>query len=196
MHRRIFVLAGLAAFAVSPALAEYQANTRRRGFNFNLGATTRRNRYRGKKIVEYASREQPGTIIIDTDKRTLFYVLPEGRAISYGVGVGREGFTWSGVARVGRKAEWPRWIPPAEMVARDPLAAQYADGMPGGRNNPLGARALYLFQGDTDTLFRIHGTREPWTIGYAVSSGCIRMLNREVIDLYRRVEVGTKVVVL
>jgi lipoprotein-anchoring transpeptidase ErfK/SrfK len=100
------------------------------------------------------------------------------------------------VARVGRKAEWPRWIPPPEMVARDPFAAQYAEGMPGGRNNPLGARALYLFQGNIDTQFRIHGTREPWTIGYAVSSGCIRMLNREVIDLYRRVEVGAKVVVL
>jgi lipoprotein-anchoring transpeptidase ErfK/SrfK len=194
MHRRTFLLAGLAALAVSPAQA--QLFKRRRGFNFNLGTTNRRARYRGKQIVDYQSSERPGTIIVDTRKRTLFYVLPEGRAISYGVGVGREGFTWSGIARVGRKAEWPRWIPPAEMVARDPLAAKYANGMPGGRNNPLGARALYLFQGDTDTLFRIHGTREPWTIGYAVSSGCIRMLNREVIDLYNRVEVGTKVVVL
>ncbi|MGH6892095.1 MAG: L,D-transpeptidase [Dongiaceae bacterium] len=196
MHRRIFVLASLAALAVSPALAEVPRPKRRRGFNFNLGATTRLSRYGGKKVVEYASAERPGTIVIDTRKRTLFYVLPEGRAISYGVGVGREGFTWSGVARVGRKAEWPRWIPPPEMVARDPLAAKFADGMPGGRNNPLGARALYLFQGSADTLFRIHGTREPWTIGYAVSSGCIRMLNREVIDLYERVEVGTKVIVL
>jgi lipoprotein-anchoring transpeptidase ErfK/SrfK len=153
-----------------------------------------------------ASRK-PGRIINDRAQsvqpeqpqcpsRAEFTADGEGRANSYGVGVGREGFTLSGVARVGRKAEWPRWIPPPEMVARDPFAAQYAEGMPGGRNNPLGARALYLFQGNIDTQFRIHGTREPWTIGYAVSSGCIRMLNREVIDLYRRVEVGTKVVVL
>ena len=196
MHRRFFVLAGLAGLAVSPALAEVRLLKRRRGFNFNLGAPSLRTRYGGRKIVEYSGVERPGTIVVDTSKRTLFYVLPEGRAISYGVGVGREGFTWSGVARVGRKAEWPRWIPPAEMVARDPLAAQFADGMPGGRNNPLGARALYLFQGSEDTLFRIHGTREPWTIGHAVSSGCIRMLNREVIDLYQRVEIGTKVIVL
>ncbi len=196
MHRRTFVLAGLAALAASPALAQVPRPQRRSAFNFNRGWKARRTRYRGKTVVEYASREKPGTIIVDTRKRTLFYVLPEGRAISYGVGVGREGFTWSGVARVGRKAEWPRWIPPPEMVARDPLAAQFADGMPGGRKNPLGARALYLFQGSQDTLFRIHGTREPWTIGLAVSSGCIRMLNREVIDLYNRVDVGTKVVVL
>ncbi|MDP9137772.1 MAG: L,D-transpeptidase [Pseudomonadota bacterium] len=195
MHRRFFVLAGLAALTASPALAEAPRPTRKRGFNFNLGLPAR-TRYRGRKVVEYASSEKPGTIVVDTRKRTLFYVLPERRAIAYGVGVGREGFTWSGVARVGRKAEWPRWIPPPEMVARDPLAAQFAEGMPGGRNNPLGARALYLFQGNADTLFRIHGTREPWTIGYAVSSGCIRMLNREVIDLYQRVEVGTKVIVL
>ncbi len=197
MHRRTFILGGLAALAASPAFAEAQWPRRRKGFNnFNLGRKDRRTRYRGKTLVEYSSREQPGTIIVDTRKRTLFYLLPDGRAISYGVGVGRAGFTWSGIARVGRKAEWPRWIPPAEMVARDPLAAQFADGMPGGRNNPLGARALYLFQGSQDTLFRIHGTREPWTIGLAVSSGCIRMLNREVIDLYNRVDVGTKVVVL
>jgi lipoprotein-anchoring transpeptidase ErfK/SrfK len=196
MHRRNFVLAGLAALSVSPALAEVARPKRKSGFNFNLGLKTRRSRYRGRAVVEYASAEPPGTIIVDTGRRTLFYLLPDGRAISYGVGVGREGFTWSGVARVGRKAEWPRWIPPAEMVARDPLAAKFADGMPGGRNNPLGARALYLFQGSADTLFRIHGTREPWTIGLAVSSGCIRMLNREVIDLYNRVEVGTKVIVL
>ena len=195
MHRRVFVLAGLAALAVSPAAAEVARPKRRNGFNFNLGAKSRLN-YGGRKVIDYASSERPGTIVVDTRKRTLFYVLPDGQAISYGVGVGRAGFTWSGVARVGRKSEWPRWIPPAEMVARDPLARKFADGMPGGYNNPLGARALYLFQGSADTLFRIHGTREPWTIGHAVSSGCIRMLNREVIDLYNRVEVGTKVIVL
>jgi len=122
-------------------------------------------------------------------------VLPDSTAISYGVGVGRFGFTWRGVATVGRKSEWPRWIPPAEMVARDRYAAKYADGMPGGPDNPLGARALYLYSGNRDTLYRIHGTREPWTIGRAVSSGCIRMLNEDVIDLYNRAPIGTKVIV-
>jgi lipoprotein-anchoring transpeptidase ErfK/SrfK len=190
MHRRVFLLCGLAALTATPASAEWR--TRKELFNFS---TSKRKTYRGKTIVPLRTAEKPGTIIISTRKRRLFYVLPDGRAISYGVGVGRFGFTWRGVALVGRKAEWPRWIPPAEMVARDRFAAKYADGMPGGPDNPLGARALYLYSGNRDTLYRIHGTREPWTIGRAVSSGCIRMLNQDVIDLYNRAPIGTKVIV-
>jgi lipoprotein-anchoring transpeptidase ErfK/SrfK len=190
MDRRMFFLSGLAAFVATPAAAEWRVGNRL--FNFN---DPNRRAYKGKSTIPYPTREEPGTIIISTRKRRLFYVLPDGMAISYGVGVGRFGFTWHGVAKVGRKAEWPTWHPPVEMIERDPMAAKYADGMPGGPDNPLGARALYLFDGSRDTLYRIHGTREPWTIGYAVSSGCIRMLNEEVIDLYNRVKIGTKVIV-
>ena len=191
MDRRVFLLSGLAALAATPASAEWR--TRKQLFNFS--ASNRRRTYQGKSIVPFPTAEKPGTIIISTRKRRLFYVLPDSTAISYGVGVGRFGFTWRGVATVGRKSEWPRWIPPAEMVARDRYAAKYADGMPGGPDNPLGARALYLYSGNRDTLYRIHGTREPWTIGRAVSSGCIRMLNEDVIDLYNRAPLGTKVIV-
>jgi lipoprotein-anchoring transpeptidase ErfK/SrfK len=190
MDRRVFLLSGLAALAATPASAEWRS--RKTLFSFN---TSKRRTYRGKAIVPFRTAEKPGTIIISTRKRRLFYVLPDGKAISYGVGVGRSGFTWQGVAMIGNKAEWPRWIPPAEMVARDRYAAKYADGMPGGPDNPLGARALYLYSGNRDTLYRIHGTREPWTIGRAVSSGCIRMLNEDVIDLYNRAPIGTKVIV-
>jgi lipoprotein-anchoring transpeptidase ErfK/SrfK len=190
MDRRVFLLSGLAALAATPASAEWRTGKRR--FNFNSG---NRFKYKGKTVVRLRTSEKPGTIIISTRKRRLFYVLPDGMAVSYGVGVGRWGFTWRGVASVGRKAEWPTWTPPAEMVDRDPLAAKFANGMPGGPENPLGARAMYLYQGNQDTLYRIHGTREPWSIGLAVSSGCIRMLNEEVIDLYNRVKIGTKVVV-
>lgn len=190
MDRRFFLLSGLAALTATPALAEWRLGNKR--FNFN---DRTRIRYKGKQIVHLRTGEEPGTIIISTRQRKLFYILPDGMAIAYGVGVGRFGFTWRGVAQVGRKAEWPDWHPPPEMVERDPLAAQYANGMPGGPNNPLGARAMYLYQGNQDTLFRIHGTREPWSIGLAISSGCIRMLNEEVIDLYNRVKIGTKVVV-
>jgi lipoprotein-anchoring transpeptidase ErfK/SrfK len=117
-------------------------------------------------------------------------------AMRYGIGVGREGFSWSGDAVIQRKAEWPKWTPPAEMVARDPKAAEWANGLPGGLSNPLGARALYLFQGNRDTLYRIHGTTEPYSIGTNVSSGCIRLINQDIVDLYSRVPVGTRVVVL
>lgn len=190
MDRRAFLLAGLAALAATPASAEWRIGKRR--FNFNTG---NRLKYKGKTVIPLRTSEKPGTIIISTRKRRLFYVLPDSMAISYGVGVGRWGFTWRGVASVGRKAEWPTWTPPAEMVDRDPLAAKFANGMPGGPENPLGARAMYLYQGNQDTLYRIHGTREPWSIGLAVSSGCIRMLNEEVVDLYNRVKIGAKVVV-
>src|SRR5687768_4594295 len=158
MDRRVFLLCGLAALAATPASAEWR--TRKELFNFS---TSKRRTYRGKTIVPFRTAEKPGTIIISTRKRRLFYVLPDGTAISYGVGVGRFGFTWRGVAKIGRKAEWPAWHPPAEMVERDPLAAKYADGMPGGPDNPLGARAMYLYECNRDTLYRIHGTREPWS---------------------------------
>ena len=144
-------------------------------------------------MVQNPTNEPAGTIVIDTSSRHLYLVQPGGGAIRYGIGVGRQGFTWKGVARVGRKTEWPRWIPPKEMLKRRP---DLPDEMEGGLDNPLGARALYLFQGNKDTLFRIHGTNEPDSIGKAVSSGCIRMMNADAIDLYERVKVGTRVVVL
>lgn len=142
-----------------------------------------------RETVRYETRHKPGTIIVDTQARKLYLVQKEGRALSYGVGVGRPGFTWDGTHRVTRKAEWPGWTPPPEMRKRQPYLPAY---MPGGPNNPLGARALYL----GSTLYRIHGTAEANTIGQAVSSGCFRMLNKDVIDLYERVEVGARVVVL
>jgi len=146
-----------------------------------------------RQLVNFSHHEQPGTIVIDPRQHFL-YLLREGNtAIRYGVGTGREGFAWRGAATVGRKAEWPDWHPPKEMILRQP---ELPEKMPGGPNNPLGARALYLFEGNRDTLFRIHGTREPWTIGKNVSSGCIRMLNEEVVDLYLRTPVGTRVVVM
>jgi lipoprotein-anchoring transpeptidase ErfK/SrfK len=146
-----------------------------------------------RKEVSDPTGQPPGTVTIDTRQRKLFFSLGDGRAIEYGIGVGREGFAWKGVAEVGRKAFWPGWTPPPEMLARQPELPAHLDG---GMENPLGARALYLFQGNKDTLFRIHGTNEPKTIGKAVSSGCIRMLDSDVIDLYGRVAKGTRVVVL
>jgi lipoprotein-anchoring transpeptidase ErfK/SrfK len=142
-----------------------------------------------RQIVPYPAREPPGTIIIDTPHTFLYLTLGGGKAIRYGIGVGRKGFTWSGVERISRKSEWPDWIPPAEMIARQPYLPRWVGGGPG---NPLGARALYL--GNTD--YRIHGTNAPASIGTQVSSGCIRLRNEDVIDLYRRVSVGTKVIVL
>jgi len=138
----------------------------------------------------------PGTIVVDTTNRFLYLVRDDGTAIRYGIGVGREGMAWSGTATIKRKAKWPTWTPPAEMIARQPEAAKYAGGMPGGPANPLGARALYLYQGNRDTLFRLHGTTDERSIGRAVSSGCIRLMDEDIIDLYQRVPNGTEVVVL
>ena len=152
-------------------------------------------KYRRKRVRFY-SDYPPGTIVVDTRKKYLYLVQPAGKAIRYGIGVGRQGFSWSGAAVIKRKAKWPTWTPPESMVARDEFAAQWAGGMPGGPKNPLGARALYLFQGEVDTLYRIHGTFAPSSIGKAVSSGCIRMINADVADLYERVPTGTRVVVL
>lgn len=170
------------------------------GYGNNSGAGVDQNREakastspRTAQIVSNPTGQPPGTIVVDTKTRHLYYVQKNGMAIEYGIGVGRQGFAWKGIAYVGRKAEWPRWIPPKDMLKRRPdLPTQMA----GGLGNPLGARALYLFEHNKDTLFRIHGTNEPDTIGKAVSSGCIRMMNADVMDLYQRVGVGARVVVL
>jgi lipoprotein-anchoring transpeptidase ErfK/SrfK len=146
-----------------------------------------------RHIVDYPRREQAGTILVDTDARYLYYVLPDRKAIRYGVAVGEEAMAFSGVARVGRMAEWPDWIPTAEIQAR---LGPYPSRVPGGAANPLGARALYLYAGNKDTLYRIHGTNQPEYIGQAISSGCIRMRNEDVIDLYDRVKLCSTVVVL
>jgi lipoprotein-anchoring transpeptidase ErfK/SrfK len=141
-----------------------------------------------KEIVDYKTSQAPGTIIIETDERRLYLVMEDGKALKYGIGVGRDGFTWAGTHRITRKAEWPGWTPPAQMRKRVPDLPAY---MEGGPNNPLGARALYI----GSTLYRVHGTSEPWSIGQAVSSGCIRLTNDDVADLYERVSVGAKIVV-
>jgi lipoprotein-anchoring transpeptidase ErfK/SrfK len=142
-----------------------------------------------RQIVDYRTNEPAGTIIIDTPNTYLYLVLGNGRAMRYGIGVGRDGFTWSGVQTITRRAEWPDWHPPAEMIARQPYLPRY---MAGGPGNPMGARALYL----GNTIYRIHGTNAPHTIGQRVSSGCIRLTNEDVADLYSRVNLGTRVVVL
>ena len=142
-----------------------------------------------RQVVSYPSREAPGTVVIDTPNTYLYYVIGGGQAIRYGIGVGREGFTWSGVQSVTKKAEWPDWTPPPEMIARQPYLPRH---MAGGPGNPLGARAMYL----GGTVYRIHGTNAPETIGTQVSSGCIRLTNDDVADLYSRVNVGTRVIVL
>ena len=150
-----------------------------------------------RQLVDYPTKEPPGTLVVDPYRRFLYLVMEGGKAMRYAVGVGKAGFEFTGEATVARKASWPRWTPTPDMLRRDPERnGRWAGGMPGGERNPLGARALYLFKDGKDTLYRIHGTTEPWSIGEAVSSGCIRMLNQDVIDLYRRVPSGAKVVVL
>jgi lipoprotein-anchoring transpeptidase ErfK/SrfK len=150
-----------------------------------------------RQLVDYPTTEKPGTIVVDTSARFIYLVREGGKALRYGVGVGKEGLEFKGTATVSRKAQWPRWTPTPDMIEREPERyGRWARGMEGGTNNPLGARALYLFKDGKDTLYRIHGTNEPETIGEAVSSGCIRMMNQDVIDLYSRVPAGAKVVVL
>ncbi len=152
--------------------------------------------------IDYPTREEPGTVVIDPHRHYLYHVLPNGRAMRYGVGVGRDGFAWNGVSSINSKQEWPDWYPPKEMIERQPelqrvvTKLQSGDGVAGGPHNPLGARAMYLWQNNKDTLYRIHGTTEPSSIGKSVSSGCIRMVNQDAIHLYDRVAVGSKVVVL
>lgn len=150
-----------------------------------------------RQEVPYASKHPPGTIIVNTSERHLYLVQPGGTAMRYGVGVGREeGLNFRGTATIARKAKWPSWTPTANMIRKQPERyAQYAKGLPGGPSNPLGARALYLYRNGRDTHFRLHGTTEPYTIGQSISSGCIRLMNQDIIDLYNRVPTGTKVVV-
>ncbi|ACU47160.1 L,D-transpeptidase [Brucella microti] len=148
-----------------------------------------------RQVVKYATDEKPGTIIVDTREKFLYLIMPEGKAVRYGIGVGRRGFEWSGTARVAMKREWPTWTPPSAMIKRQPELAKYRNGMDPGLRNPLGARALYLYNKGGDTGYRLHGTPEWWSIGKAMSSGCIRLMNQDIIDLYNRVEQGAKVVV-
>ncbi|MBF9231847.1 L,D-transpeptidase [Microvirga alba] len=145
-----------------------------------------------RQTVEYKGGEKPGSIVVDIDERFLYLVEPEGKAVRYGVGVGKQGFSWKGIASVGRKGVWPAWSPTKTMVGIKPDLPRYREA---GLDNPLGARALYLHQNGADILFRIHGTNEPWSIGEQMSSGCVRMLNEDVVDLYERVPVGTTVYV-
>lgn len=152
-------------------------------------------RYRRQEVA-YQGGAAPGTIVVDTAQRYLYYVQNGGRAVRYGIGVGEEGRTIKGKATIGRKAEWPSWTPTANMMRRKPHLRKYAGGVSGGLHNPLGASALYLYRGGQDTMFRLHGTNEPWTIGQAVSSGCIRLTNEDIVDLYSRAPVGTTVLIV
>lgn len=149
-----------------------------------------------RQSVRYITSEEPGTVIVDPQNKFLYLVQPGGGALRYGIGVGRAGFAWSGDATIRFKREWPKWFPPDEMIERDPKLEKYRDGQDGGPSNPIGARGLYLWQGNVDTLYRIHGTNQPRSIGTNASSGCIRMWQQDVIDLHSRVKVGAKVVVL
>lgn len=148
-----------------------------------------------RQIVRYDSREKPGTIIVDTTAKHLYFVNGDGTAMRYGIGVGREGFEWQGTARIAMKREWPVWTPPAEMIKRKPELEKWRQGMPPGIDNPLGARAMYLFNKGGDSGYRLHGTPEWSSIGKAMSSGCIRLINQDVIDLYSRASTGARVLV-
>ncbi len=188
ISKRGFMFGAAATFSLAPFTATAAPTRRKRRFRLP-------SRYK-PQVVKF-SGYSPGTIVIDPRRHYLYLVLPNGRARRYGVGVGRAGRAFRGTARIARKAKWPSWTPTKNMIRREPRKyARYAKGVPGGRGNPLGARALYLYQGDRDTMYRIHGTTEPWSIGRSVSNGCIRMLNSHVIDLYRRVPTGTRVVVI
>ena len=153
-----------------------------------------RAKYR-RQLVAYSGAQPPGTIIVDTPARYLYLVQGDGQAIRYGVGIGREGFAWAGEAHIQYKRKWPRWTPPGEMIARQPELEGYRNGMEPGLDNPLGARALYIFDGNRDTLYRLHGTQDASSIGRAVSSGCVRLVNQDIIDLYERVKPGARIIV-
>lgn len=148
-----------------------------------------------RQVVDDPTGERPGTIVVDTANRFLYLVRDDGKALRYGVGIGRDGFRWSGRAQIAYKKAWPTWTPPAEMIGRQPELEQYRQGMPPGLGNPLGARALYIFKDGVDTLYRLHGNPDERSIGQAVSSGCVRLMNQDVIDLYERVPAGSPIVV-
>jgi lipoprotein-anchoring transpeptidase ErfK/SrfK len=190
--RRGFLLGGLALMAAGCTPSMQIGQPIFGGFATRRGLDPR---YRRRR-VRYSGGERPGTIVVNTSERFLYAVEENGWATRYGVGVGEEGLSLKGTATIGRKADWPSWTPTANMMRRKPRLLKYAGGVPGGKNNPLGARALYLYRGGRDTYFRLHGTNEPWTIGTAVSSGCIRLTNEDIIDLYDRTPVGTTVLVL
>jgi len=182
-------LAGCTIFlgSVGPSIPAPQTDEERPGYVPTEAEEQLPNEFR-RQMVFFRTTESPGTIIVHTQERFLYLVQPNNRALRYGIGVGREGFQWTGLKRVDRKAEWPDWTPPPEMIARQPYLPRF---MAGGPGNPMGARALYI----SGTVYRIHGTNAPHTIGTAVSSGCFRLTNPELIDLYERVPIGTKVVV-
>ncbi len=180
--KRRQILMGLAATLV-PGLAQASPTIAASG-------------YEGREVVPFDSPEHPGTLLVNTGEKALYRILGEGLAMRYAVAVGKEGHDWAGIAEIGRKVEWPTWTPPSSMIQRRPELARWAGGMPGGPDNPLGARALYLYANGRDTLFRIHGTNEPESIGTAASSGCIRMLNEHIVGLYEITPLGTKVIVL
>ena len=193
LTRRHF-LGSAAAAAALPLLGE-QAFARELAPIFASEANEVPYRFR-RRDVDFETTETTGTIVVDTQKRYLYHVLGQGRAMRYGVGVGDDGKQWTGRATIRRKVEWPIWRPTPEHIAKYPKLEKWrVDGMPGGRDNPMGARALYLYQGKVDTLFRIHGTNKPGGVGRKVTSGCLRMLNVDVVYLYERVEIGTEVLV-
>ncbi len=185
MQFRTLALAALAATVAGTAYSGAAIAAKK--FNFSAQSWKLDRKY-DRKVVDFSTDEKPGTIIISTRRKFLWYYKGNGKAIRYGIGVGRWGFKWSGTEKITRKATWPTWRPPQEMLEREPDLPKV---MPGGPDNPLGARALYL----GNTLYRIHGTAQPWTIGTAVSSGCIRLTNENIIDLYKHAQVGAKVIV-
>ncbi len=194
MTRRALVLGslGLAATGCTPVVRQaFEPITT--GFTGEPAGIAPRLR---KQRVAYSTSEPPGTIVVNTYERYLYAVEPDGMATRYGIGVGEEGLSLKGRATIGRKEEWPSWTPTASMMKRKPRLLQYAGGVPGGPDNPLGAAALYLFRGNQDTMFRVHGTNEPWSIGRAVSNGCIRLTNQDAVDLYERTPLGTPVVII
>ena len=194
LSRRHFLISATVAAAV-PLLGE-DSSARELAPIFASESQQVPYRFR-RREVDFETAEVPGTIVVDTKMRYLYHVMGNGRAMRYGVGVGDDGKEWTGRAEVRRKREWPVWRPTDEHIAKYPKLAKWRkDGMPGGRDNPMGARALYLYQGDVDTLYRIHGTNKPRGVGRRVTSGCLRMLNVDVVHLYDRVEIGTVVVVV
>jgi lipoprotein-anchoring transpeptidase ErfK/SrfK len=205
MTRRFMLTAGASALMIGPLTQAASALPRAATPASDAGlplveASTQSKKPKSKywrKKVRLETDEKPGTIIVDTSTKYLYYVEGNNRATRYGVGVGREGFGWSGTVSVGRKAKWPDWRPPATMIARERRNGRIIPTfVKGGPNNPLGARALYLYRGGRDTIFRIHGTNQPWTIGQNMSSGCIRMMNKDVEHLYSRADIGSKVIVI
>jgi lipoprotein-anchoring transpeptidase ErfK/SrfK len=187
-------LAGCTTSGISVFTGEYSA---RRDMGYQVPAIPISRvapKYR-RQIVSYQTKEKPGTIIVDTTEKHLYFVMPKGQAMRYGIGVGREGFEWKGTARVAMKRTWPVWTPPPAMIRRQPELAKWRTGMPPGPHNALGARALYLYNAGGDSGYRLHGTPEWASIGKAMSSGCIRLMNQDIIDLYERADVGAKVIV-